>query len=155
MSLIENEFMPPEDSQVPMGTLAPDFSLIDLEGTPVQLSDFRGRLVVIDFMATWCSACRAAMPQYGAIWEQYANTLVVMSIDVDPFETEETLRSFANEFPYATWIWARDTANLGQTYHITAIPSTVIIDQEGYIRFTHIGVIDAATLSHEIEQLLR
>lgn len=151
----ENEYTPPDDSHVQSGIVAPDFSLIDLEGASFQLSDVRGRVVVIDFMATWCGPCRAAMPHYGAIWEQYANAIVMISIDVDPFESEETLRSFANEFPYATWTWAKDTANLGQTYHIIAIPSTVIVDQEGYIRFTHIGVINAATLSEEIEQLLR
>lgn len=79
----------------------------------------------------------------------------MMSINVDPFESEETLRNFANEFPYATWIWAKDSANLLQRYHVTAIPLTVIIDQEGYIRFTHPGISSASILSHEIELLLK
>jgi thiol-disulfide isomerase/thioredoxin len=153
--LLANTTTPSEDSQTPPRSLAPDFSLTDLEGTTFQLSDFRGRVVIIDFMATWCSACRAAIPHFGTIWEQYADHIVLMSIDVDPFESEETIRDFANEFPYATWIWAKDSANLLQLYHVTAIPLTVVIDQDGYIRFIHAGISSASTLSREIETLLR
>ncbi|MFQ6080713.1 MAG: TlpA family protein disulfide reductase [Candidatus Bathyarchaeia archaeon] len=151
----------PETGQEPSGisekhpgTLAPDFSLTDLDGATFRLSDFRGKVVVIDFMATWCGPCRAEMPHYGTIWEKYGDKIVLMSIDVDPRESAEVLRAFADEFPYATWIWARDTANLGQVYQVTAIPKTVIIDQDGYIRFTHVGVTDASTFIQEIDQLL-
>ncbi|MFQ5758116.1 MAG: TlpA family protein disulfide reductase [Candidatus Bathyarchaeia archaeon] len=137
------------------GTLAPDFSLTDLDGNTFRLSDFRGKVVVIDFMATWCGPCRMEMPHFGTIWEKYENKIVLMSIDIDPFrETEETLRDFAQEFPYATWIWAMDTANLGQAYQVTGIPKTVIIDQDGYIRFTHTRVTPASTFIQEIDQLL-
>ncbi len=143
-----------EVGQEPPGVLARDFSLTDLDGNPFKWSDFRGRVVVIDFMATWCGPCRMAMPNYGTIWEEYGETIVIMSIDIDPNESEQTLRKFFQEFPYATWIWARDTFNLAQLYQIATIPKTVIIDQEGYIRFTHIGIISAATFIQEINQLL-
>ena len=140
--------------QEPPGVLATDFSLTDLDGNPFKLSDYRGSVVVIDFMATWCGPCRVEMPHYGTIWEEYDETIVIMSIDIDPNESEQTLRNFSQEFPYATWIWARDTFNLGQPYQVTAIPTTVIIDQAGYIRFTHVGVTPAATFIQEINQLL-
>jgi thiol-disulfide isomerase/thioredoxin len=142
-----------EVGQEAPGVLATDFSLIDLDRNPFKLSDFRGRVVVIDFMATWCGPCRMAMPNYGTIWEEYGETIVILSIDIDPNESEQTLRSFSQEFPYATWIWARDTFNLAQLYQIATIPKTVIINQEGYIRFTHIGIISAATFIQEIDQL--
>ena len=143
-----------EVGKEPPGVLAIDFSLTDLDGNPFKLSDFRGRVVVIDFMATWCGPCRMEMPNYGTIWEEYGETIVIMSIDIDPNESEQTLRKFSQEFPYATWIWARDTFNLAQHYQVATIPKTVIIDQEGYIRFTHIGIISAATFIQEIDQLL-
>lgn len=143
-------------SQEKEGTLASDFSLTDLDGNSFQLSDFRGKVVVIDFMATWCGSCRQQIPYLKVVWEEerYGDKIVLMSIDVDPTESAETLRSFAQEFPYATWIWARDIVNLAQTYQVTNIPKTVIIDQDGYIRFTHIGVEPAATFIQEIDQLL-
>jgi len=140
--------------QEPSKVLAANFSLIDLNGNSFSLSDFKGKVVVIDFMATWCGPCREEMPHYGVIWGKYQGKMVLMSIDIDPRESEETLGTFAQEFPYATWIWARDTANLGQVYQVTAIPKTVIIDQDGYIRFVHVGVTDSSTFIQEIDQLL-
>ncbi|TEU06180.1 TlpA family protein disulfide reductase, partial [Candidatus Bathyarchaeota archaeon] len=138
------------------GTLAPDFSLTDLNGDAFRLSDFKGKVVVIDFMATWCGPCRQQLPHLKVIWEKedYSDKIVLMSIDIDPTESAETLRSFAQGFPYATWIWARDTANLGQAYQVAGIPKTVIIDRDGYIRFTHTGVTYASTFIEEIDQLL-
>jgi len=138
------------------GTLAPDFSLTDLNGDAFRLSDFKGKVVVIDFMATWCGPCRQQLPHLKVIWEKedYGDKIVLMSIDIDPTESAETLRSFAQGFPYATWIWARDTANLGQAYQVAGIPKTVIIDQDGHIRFTHTGVTYASTFIEEIDQLL-
>ena len=153
---------PPQNEEVPNGdnpdqpsNLAPDFSMPDLTGTLFQLSEARGQIVVIDFMATWCGPCRAAMPHLGAIWESYNETIVMISIGIDPFESEATLQRYADEFLYATWLWAKDTVNVAQLYQITAIPTTVIIDQEGVIRFRRVGVVDATTMSQEIEQLLQ
>jgi hypothetical protein len=65
------------------------------------------------------------MPHLGAIWEQFGDTLAMISVDIDPVESEETLQRYVREFPYATWIWAKDTANLAQSYQIYAIPMTV------------------------------
>lgn len=144
----------PRSGQDNPGTLASDFSLIDLNGNNFKLSDYQGKVVVIDFMATWCGPCRLEMPHYRTIWEKYGDEIALMSIDIDPRESEETLRNFAQEFPYATWIWARDTANLGEKYQVVGIPKTVIIDQYGYIRFEHTGVTSASTFIMEIDELL-
>jgi len=133
---------------------APDFSLTDLDGNTFSLSDFMGKVVIIDFMATWCGPCRQQMSHYKVVWETYFDKIVLMSIDVDPRESENMLRAFAQQFTYATWIWARDTANLAEAYKVTAIPKTVIIDQDGYVTFTHVGVVDASVLIQEIDQLI-
>ncbi len=113
-------------------------------------------MVILDFMATWCGGCRAEIPHLGEIWqkEDYKNKIVIVSINVDPTESAETLKSFAQEFPYATWIWARDTANLAQVYEVVYIPKIVIIDTDGYIRFKHDDVTGASALMSEIDQLL-
>ena len=62
--------------------------------------------------------------------------------------------NYSKEFPYATWIWAKDTANLGILYEVEYIPKTVLIDPDGYIRFEHIGVTDPSIFITEIEELL-
>jgi thiol-disulfide isomerase/thioredoxin len=144
-----------ETQQSHPGILAQDFLLNDINGSTFRLSEFRGKVVVIDFMATWCGPCRQEMPHFGVIWGKYQGKMVLMSIDVDPGESAETVRSFAQEFSYSTWIWGRDPANLGEVYQVSAIPKTVIIDQDGYVRFTHAGVTDSSTFIQEIDQLLR
>jgi len=138
----------------PKTTAAPDFSLTDLNGSAFRLSDYKGKAVVIDFMATWCGPCRMQMSNLKVIWEKYGGKIVLMSIDIDPGESKGTLTAFAQEFAYATWIWARDTANLAEVYQVTAIPKTVVIDRNGYIRFVHVGVTDSTTLIQEIDQLI-
>jgi thiol-disulfide isomerase/thioredoxin len=136
------------------GVLATDFSLISIDGNSFKLSDFKGKVVIIDFMATWCGPCRRQMPYYGTIWEKYGETIVIISIDIDPNESEQTLRNFSQDFPYATWIWAKDTFNLSQPYQVIGIPTTIIIDRDGYIRYTHVGVTIDVTFIQEINQLL-
>jgi thiol-disulfide isomerase/thioredoxin len=140
------------------GGLAPDFLLTDLDGKAFRLSDFRGKVVVIDFMSTWCRPCRQQMPHLKAVWEKedYRGRVILISIDVDVAEPEEALRSYRQGYPYATWICAKDTAEqrVAQSYRVVAIPTIVIIDQEGYARFRHVGLTDASTLIQEIDQLL-
>ncbi len=144
----------PESEQEHPGILATDFSLTDLDGTNFKLSDLKGKVVVINFMAIWCSACAWQMPNYGTIHERYGDTITLVTIDIDPRYSEETLRNYSKEFPYATWIWAKDTANLSVLYEVEYIPKTVLIDPDGYIRFEHIGVIGPSTFITEIEELL-
>lgn len=144
-----------DDTPDQPATTAPAFAMPDLTGALFQLSDAQGQIVIIDFMATWCGPCRAAMPHLGAIWERYNDTIMMISIDIDPVESEATLQQYADEFPYAKWLWAKDTVNVAQRYQITAIPTTVIIDQAGAMRFRYVGVVDAATMSRDVEQLLQ
>jgi peroxiredoxin len=136
------------------GPLAQDFSLTDLEGNVFRLSDFRGKVVVVEFMATWCAFCRQQLSFFGEDWDEYAGRVVLIIIDVDVRETEHTLSIYASQFPHRDWIWAMDTANLVRSYGVTAIPKTVIIDQNGRIRSSHTGLMSPASFKDEIEKLL-
>ncbi len=76
-----------------VGRLAPDFTLADLDGNQVSLSDFRGEAVFLNFWATWCPPCRAEMPEIEAIYQEYKNKDVVV-IGVDIKETREEVLQF-------------------------------------------------------------
>jgi thiol-disulfide isomerase/thioredoxin len=136
------------------GEIAHAFSLTDLNGNAFSSNDFRGKVVVIDFMATWCGPCETQMSNFKVVWERYGGNIVLISIDVDPTESAGTLRAYSQQFQYATWTWARDTVNLADDYEVTAIPKIVIIDRNGYARFVHMGVTDSSTLIREIDSLL-
>ncbi len=134
---------------------APDFNLIDLDGSPVKLSDFQGKVILLDFMATWCGPCRASMPGLIALHEEVSEEVVMISIGVDPiFDTEERLREWMNEWG-AEWIHVRDLADppLMQLYGVTGIPTYVIVDRNGNIAFRHVGLTSGGRLMIEISYL--
>ncbi len=134
---------------------APDFTLIDLDGNSFKLSDFGGRVILLDFMATWCGPCRASMPSLLALHEEVGEEIVIISIGVDPvYDSEERLREWMNEWG-AEWIHARDLADppLLQLYGVTGIPTYVIVDRNGDIAFKHVGLTSGARLMTELQYL--
>lgn len=134
---------------------APEFTVKTLEGEEVSLADLKGRVVILDFMATWCGPCRVEVKHLEEVWRTYKGGVEILSIDVDPGESEEHLREFLKDYPDATWIWARDTSNLLMVYEVHSIPTLIVIDGDGCIRFRHVGVTDSSTLSQEVALLLR
>lgn len=136
------------------GEPAPDFSLHDLNGEVVQLSLFRGKVVVLNFMATWCGGCRQQIKELEGVWATYSDQVKIVSIGIDSQESEDTLREYTQGYQNASWIWAKDTIHLSHTYWSTTIPLTIIIDSDGIIQYSHIGVTSAITLSGEITQVM-
>ena len=134
--------------------LAPDFSLVDIDGNDFTLSSHLGKVVVLNFMATWCGECRSEIPELESVWALYNKTIVIASINIDPFETEEQIRTFRDSYQNATWTWIRDTANVAEAYGVIWIPEAVIVDKNGVIAFTHTGSVHSPTLISEIEQLV-
>ena len=130
--------------------VAPDFTLTDIDGNVFSLSDYRGKVVLLDFFGTWCPACIQEIPHLKSLHEEFGEKLVIISISP---EEEEVLRDFRDEYGIG-WTIAKDTANVFDAYGIYAIPTLVIIDQEGYIRYTHVGLTDESILRSEIENLL-
>lgn len=135
---------------------APLFTLTDINGADFSLDDFKGKVVILDFFATWCGPCRTQMPHLSQICEKYNNSkVIVISISIDPrTDTLEKLKQFASDNDM-TWIVARDTTEVSKSYRVTKIPTLFIIDQKGIIRYVHVGPASASTLSSEIDSLLK
>jgi peroxiredoxin len=133
---------------------ASDFSLTDIYGNTFSLSDYKGRIVILDFMATWCSPCREEIRYLKKVFDKYADRVIIISISVSPdYDTDERLQKFVKEYEI-TWTIARDTANVAELYDISAIPTVVIVDREGRIVYRRVGLVDDITLSLEIDKLL-
>jgi thiol-disulfide isomerase/thioredoxin len=135
---------------------APDFTLPKVGGGTVSLSGCVGKVVVLDFMATWCGPCETEIEHLKDISEAYgASEVVILSIDVDSSEDDALLSGYIADHGI-TWDVLRDTAGINDEpgYDVTGIPTIVIIDQDGNIRFRHVGTTDSATLIAEIDTLL-
>lgn len=133
---------------------APDFTVTDLNGERFTLSDYRGKKVVlIDFMSTTCASCKEEMKYLKEIYEMYGNRIELISIDVQKSDTEEDLRDFMKEHN-ANWRAALDTDNCIGKYSITEIVRTVIVDKEGRITYSHVGISDTDTLSEHLDKAI-
>jgi len=131
--------------------IAPDFTLTDIDGVEFSLSDFRGKVVLLDFLTTYCSACVAAIPHLRSLHDEFGEDLIIVTISVAPyFDTVEKLLQF-REDQGIDWIVARDTIDMNEEYgDMPIIPVLVAIDHEGYIQYRHLGPTDEAVLHEEI-----
>jgi peroxiredoxin len=136
------------------GATAPDWKLQDLNGKTVQLSDFKGKVVVLDFWATWCPPCRAEIPDFIALQNQYKDKgLVVIGVSLDQGGTG-VVSTFAKAqgMNYPIVLGTDDVA--AQYGDIQAIPTTFVIDRSGKVVAKHEGQTDKATFESEIKKLL-
>jgi peroxiredoxin len=136
------------------GAPAPDFNLTARGGTRASLSGYAGKVVLVDFWATWCEPCRSSFPQYQALLGRYADRVVVLGISED--DEDHGIDRFAQEtgasFPL---LWDGDKS-VAQSYQISGMPTLFIIDQSGLVRFVHSGFRpgDEAQISAAIDSLL-
>ncbi|GIV85594.1 MAG: hypothetical protein KatS3mg052_2601 [Candidatus Roseilinea sp.] len=132
---------------------APDFTLLDLDGQPVRLSQFRGQVVVLNFWASWCPACRAEARDFGDFAQRYRGRgLVVVGVNLR--EDAATARAFAeaNGMDYPL---LRDADGaVSRMYDVVGIPTTIFIDAAGGMRARHVGVLNADQLADYIAPLL-
>ncbi len=132
------------------GKVAPDFALTLFDGRSVRLSDFRGKVVFLNFWASWCPPCRAEARLLEQSWQRYKDHGVVF-LGVDIQDTEEAARGFLREFGI-TYMNGRDPKNrLAIEYGVYGIPETFFIDKDGRITYKHIGALGWQTIVAKIE----
>jgi thiol-disulfide isomerase/thioredoxin len=133
---------------------AQDFELVDINGTKFSLSEHLGKVVLLDFFATWCGPCIMQIEQLQALYSDYSSgQLVILSIDVDLSDSPSKLQLFAQQ-NQMKWTVARDTDNVGYKYGVSPIPHLVVVDTEGYERYSHIGLTAESTLRSEIDAII-
>ncbi len=135
---------------------APDFTLPSLDGPNLRLQEQRGRVVMINFWATWCGPCRVEMPHLSKLYEKYRGsgfTVLAVNIDEDPHKAASLAKQLGMRFP----VLLDTEKKVSRLYDLSTMPSTVLVDRDGRVRFVHRGYRDGYedTYDKQIRELLR
>ena len=132
---------------------APDFSLPDLSGQKLSLSSYRGKVVLLDFWATWCVPCREETPHFVELQQKYAGRgLQIIGVSMD--DSPDPVRPFVQQF-HVNYPIVMGTAKTGEQYGgVLGLPIAILIDREGHIISKHIGATSAAVFEKEVAAAL-
>ncbi len=127
-------------------SLAPDFRLKDLSGGDISLSDYEGKVLYLNFWATWCPPCRAEIPDFIEFYNEFKNQgLEILGVSVDQMSTDKVLAFVkANRMNYPVAMY---TMELIEDYQPgDSIPTTIVIDRKGMIRHKQVGMMSKEML---------
>lgn len=133
---------------------APDFTLPLIDGGQLQLSSYRGKVVLLDFWATWCVPCREETPHFVELQQKYGGQgLQIIGVSMD--DSIEPIRSFYRQF-HINYPVVMGTADVGAAYGgVLGLPIAFLIDREGRIFSKHMGATDAAVFEKDIGALVQ
>jgi peroxiredoxin len=134
--------------------LAPDFTLTDAHGATVKLSDYRGKVVLLNFWATWCGPCKIEIPWFMEFEQNYKDrkfAVLGVSLDDDGWESVRPYLE-AHKVNYRVLV---GTDSLSALYGgVDSLPTTFVLDRDGRIAAHHIGLVSKGDYQHDIESLL-
>jgi peroxiredoxin len=119
-------------------SVAPDFTLTAQTGKPVELTQFKGQVVMLNFWASWCGPCRQEMPLLDSIYKKYNKagfTMIGVNVEPDSKAANDWLKQTPVSFP----ILYDTQSDVSKLYGVAGMPSTVIIDRKGNVRMIHRG----------------
>ncbi|HLE45795.1 MAG TPA: cytochrome c biogenesis protein [Thermoplasmata archaeon] len=121
------------------GSPAPDFSLTDIDGNHLNLTTFRGKILLMDFMYIGCASCELARPVLEDVYAAYPGVLEGLSLDIYPTDTLDMLRTYRDQ-KGIPWHIARDTDQVMQKYNVGPVVRLFLVDQNGYLIFDKEGM---------------
>lgn len=127
------------------GDRAPWFAAELADGGTFEMADLQGKVILINFWATWCGPCVGEMPAFESLYKDYADNSDVAIVAVDVEEKKKTVDFFAETNGYTFPIAYDEDGKIGMQYPTSGIPYTVIVGKDGYIRTIHLGARDADT----------
>ena len=136
------------------GEKAPDFELSTLDGEVIRLSDYLGKIVIVDFWTTWCAPCRMAIPELIELQNEYRDDLIIIGISLDQPYTQQNLKPFIEGFGINYPI-VLGTLEVVEAYgNIRGIPTSFIINQKGEIVNKFTGYVPKSHFTTDIDRLL-
>jgi len=130
---------------------APDFELTSLSGETIQLKDYRGKPVLLNFWATWCAPCRLEMPAFQSRFEESGGALAIVA--VNNAESASDVQGFVDDFGLSFDVLLDPDAEIQRLYLVRGYPTSMLIDAEGIIRVQHIGLMTEDQLDGYLQEL--
>lgn len=133
---------------------APAWQLVDLEGKTVKGADFKGKIVVLNFWATWCVPCREEIPSLIELHQQYGvDGVIIVGASVDRGGVD-LVKRFVERFKVNYPVVIADEKMMRDFGNVEAVPTTFLIDRNGRVAGKHVGFAEKETLEREIKSLL-
>ena len=136
----------------------PDFTVQDASGKDVSFSEFKGKPVVLNFWASWCPPCKAEMPDYEKMYQEYGKkgvSFVMVNLTDGSRETVAGAQKFLKDNGYTFPAYFDVKQSAATAYGISAIPDSVFIDKNGTVVNAFTGMIDANTMKTSLEAILK
>jgi len=133
--------------------LAPNFDLTSTEGKAIKLSDYRGKVVIVDFWATWCPPCRKGIPELIELQNEFKNNLVIIGISLDQ-NTESDVVPFIKKYGINDPVVFGTNQVMMDYGAINAIPTSFVINKDGKIVDKHVGLVPKSVYEKKIKEIL-
>ena len=146
----------PEDTSSESKNLAPNFTVYDLEGNEVNLTDFFGKPIIINFWASWCGPCKMEMPDFNEAYETYKDEIEFLMVNMTDGsrETIGVASSFIAESGYTFPVYYDTDYSAAITYSVSSLPTSYFLNAEGELITYARGAINGATLEKGINMIL-
>ncbi|NLY44397.1 MAG: TlpA family protein disulfide reductase [Tissierella sp.] len=144
-NLLDN---PTED--IAIGLESPDFTLTNLDGEEVSLSDYRGKIVIINFWATWCHWCDIEMPDLNKVHMENED-IVVLAVNV--MEDEDTVRTYIEDGGYGFEVVLDTDGKIASDYLVNGLPNSYFVDKDGILQFIKVGMITNDELLYVVDAI--
>lgn len=135
---------------------APDFTVTDMDGNNVKLSDYFGKPIVINFWATWCGPCKSELPAFDKLHSENKGEIVFLMVNLtDGYrDTTKSVKKFVSDNGYDFPVYFDTEYSAANAYRVSSIPMTVFIDKSGAVADSHIRMMSETALDGYISDLL-
>ncbi|MEK4439316.1 peroxiredoxin family protein [Paenibacillus sp. FSL K6-2862] len=143
------------ETGIQKGQLAPDFTVKDLQGNQVKLSDFKGKRVLLNFWATWCPPCRVEMPHMQKFFDDnQSENVVILGVNMTQTEkNKDDIQTFVDDEHLTFPIVLDEDGEVLQTYQVIAYPTTYLLDSEGVIQEKFMGAFSYEIMERYVSQI--
>ncbi len=135
---------------IALGLESPDFTLTNLDGEEVSLSDYRGKIVIVNFWATWCKWCDLEMPDLNKIYTENED-IVVLAVNV--MEDEQTVKKYIEEGGYEFEVVLDTEGKIASDYLVNGLPNSYFVDKDGILQFIEMGMISNEKLVNVVDAI--